>query len=587
MKSYINRIFIGGAMLATLGLGSCVDDLNQLPKDDRSLTPDQFASNPVEYIGGAMGKCYAGIAVSGQGGAGGSDISGLDNGRSCWSRAIFMLNEFTTDEVSWIWPDSGVFDLCTSTWGSNNENVFGTYSRLYCHIAVCNDFIRLVRNAGDYNIDMNVKSPNGKTLAQDAEQFVLEARALRDLSYFYVIDLYGNAAYAWDTQVTGEIPPQMKRAELFDIVVADLEDVLSKFPDTTPVYGRIGKDAVEALLAKFYLNAETWTGTAQWDKCAQHAKAVIARHTGKGFEGTGLANDYLSLFCGNNDMFAPGGSLPDQNEILWNIPYEYQATESYGGTSFLILAALSDQTKAQPSWYGINGQWTCMHARAEFSEKFNFAGGVSNDGRTYLWITDSDGHGINNTDFSTYADGYVPVKFTNVTCAADGTMPKWADPATGLNRAGVHDLDNPNNYGVVATASFANTDYPVIRLAEIYLTAAEAGARSNWAAVSQADALAYVNAVRKRAGVAEWTNTEILNIDNLLDERARELYWENCRRTDLVRFGKFAGHGQITWAWKNNVAKGAGISEHMNLFPIPTQVVNSYPAGSYVQNPGY
>ncbi len=592
MKSSINKYILGAMALASVGFTSCVGDLDQQPKNPTQLTPDQFGKNPREYIGGAMGKCYSGIAISGQGGSGSSDISGLDNGRSCWSRAIFMLNEFTTDECTWIWKDSGVFDLCTNTWSSNNENVFGTYSRLYTHIAVCNDFIRLTRNLGDYGITVG-EGENAISQA-DIDQFVLEARALRGLSYFYVLDLFGNAADCWDNQLTGETPPYITRTDLFNKVTEDLEDVLVNFKESG-VYGRIGKDAVEALLAKFYLNAETWTGTAQWQKCWDHSKAVIDRHRGGGFNGTGLAMDYLSLFCANNDMFAPGGSLPAQNEILWNIPYAYQGTinidgqsqnvwltQSYGGTSFLILAALSDQNTAVPGWYGINGQWTCMHARPEFAEKFAFSNGVSTDGRTYLWLTENDGFKMQNTDFSTYKDGYVPVKFTNVKCNPDGTMPRWNDPATGLPRVGVHDLSNPDNYGIEAFATFADTDYPVIRLAEIYLTAAEAYVRGGVG--SQADALAYVNAVRNRAGMGNW-NTAELNANNLLDERARELYWENNRRTDLVRNGMFAG-GRYNWSWKNNVANGASISEHMNVFPIPTSVINSYPT-PYPQNPGY
>ena len=126
MKAKFSKYIIGAAALAAMGMTSCVGDLDQLPKDQRTTTAADFKANPREYIGGAMAKCYSGLAVSGQTGAGSSDMSGLDNGRSCYSRAIFMLNEFTTDECSWIHKDSGVFDLCTGTWSSNNENIFGT-----------------------------------------------------------------------------------------------------------------------------------------------------------------------------------------------------------------------------------------------------------------------------------------------------------------------------------------------------------------------------------------------------------------------------------------------------------------------------
>lgn len=585
MKSYINRLFIGGALLATVGMTSCVGDLDQFPQDQRTTTAADFKANPKEYLAGTLAKCYSGIAVSGQTGAGSSDISGLDNGRSCWSRAIFMLNEFTTDECNWIWKDSGVFDLCTSTWSSNNENIFGTYSRLLTHIAICNDFLRLTTPESLKSYGIEIGGSGDKAISQaDIDQFRLEARALRGLSYFYLIDLFGNSVKCWDDQLTGEEPPYTTRADLFKLLTDDLEDVLKSFPDKTPVYGRIGRDAVEALLAKYYLNGEVFAGENTYAKCLAHCETIIKRHQGGGFNGSGLTYCYHYNFCKNNDLFAPGGARTDQNEILWNIPYEYRMTESYGGSSFLILAAISDQNTSAMSWYGINGQWTCMHARTQFSEKFSFSNGRSNDKRTYLWLTDQDGFNINNTDFSTYKDGYVPVKFLNVECDPSQTSYTeanyWTDPETGLNRFGKHDLNSTAaNYGIDASASFADTDLPVIRLAEVYLTAAEAIVRTKG---NLENAKTYINYVRERAGVPAWSTSD-LSLQHILDERARELYWENTRRTDLVRFGQYDSY---VWNWKNNVPLGASVSSHMNVFPIPTQVISSY-SSNYPQNPGY
>lgn len=598
----INKLYIAGIAAVMMGLTGCVGDLDQLPKDPQTLVPEDFNENPREYLSGAAAKCYSGIAVSGQGGSGSSEMSGIDNGTGCWSRAIFMLNEFTTDETSWIWKDAGVFDLCTDTWSANNENIFGCYSRLYVHIAVCNDFIRLTRNLGAYGIDIN--QGEGKGISQnEIDQFVQEARALRALSYYYVVDIFGNGAFAWDDQEAGQAPQYIKRADLFDKVTADLEDLLENWDEvhgkgSTPVYGRIGKDAVEALLCKFYLNGEVYRGvntlsdgTNTFAKCLQHCQNIISRHQG-GPLGNGLAASYLSLFCYNNDMFAPGGSLPAQNEILWTIPYSYELTESYGGSFFLLASALPKKNDfgVTNSWYGIHSDalWECMHARTQFSEKFPMSGGVSANGdeRTYLWLTDPAGFSINNTDFSTMTDGYAPIKFTNVKCNPDGTMPMWKDPS-GLNRVGVRYNDSAaENYGIPYDAKFCDTDYPVIRLAEIYLTAAEAILRGGGG--STADALKYVNFVRQRAGLTEgsiWSEAN-LTLENILDERARELYWENCRRTDLVRFNMFAGDN-YNWNWKNNVPEGAGIGQHMNLFPIPTQVIYSYAGAAFPQNPGY
>ena len=566
MKSYISKFFTGVALLSMTGLASCVGDLDQMPNDPNTITSGNFGSDPTAAMAAVMGKCYSSLALSGQGGPdGGSDISGLDGGTSNWSRVIFMLNEFTTDEVSWIWPDVGVFDLCTSTWGTSNGNLFGAYGRLYTHISVCNDFLRGYRD-GLYGS------------SAEGDQFAREARALRDLSYYYIIDFFGNATLAWDNMPYGEVPEQKTRAELFKIVTDDLEDVLTGFQDSG-IYGRVGKDGVEALLCKFYLNAEVFTGTAMYDKCWSHAQNIISRHQGGGFQGSGLANDYLALFCRSNDMFAPGGSLKAQNEILWTIPFEYPYTESYGGTMFLVASSIS--ASSMPTvLYGLNADWSCMHAREQFADKFNFTDGYSEDGRTYLWCTEKQGFKKANDEFSKFTSGYAAVKFTNCRADGNGVMPRQTytnEEGVVFNWAGVPEVN-----GLPAqTENFTSSDFPIIRLADVYLMAAECSLRG---AGDKATGLNYVNLVRNRAGVTAWADATF-NLDNLLDERSRELYWENVRRTDLVRFGKFAGN-TYNWAWKNNVREGAGIPEYMNLFPIPADIVATY-GSSMKQNPGY
>lgn len=562
---------MGAGLLAMTGLASCVGDLDQMPKDPNTITEGDFSKNPKEYLGQVMSKCYSSLAVSGQGGPnGGADISGLDGGTSNWTRIIFMLNEFTTDEVNWIWPDVDVFDLCTNTWGSSNGNLFGAYGRLYTHIAVCNDFIRQVRD-GAFNLTDD--------LQPEADQFVLEARALRDLSYYYVIDFFGNGTLAWDDMAYGVVPEQVTRKELFEKVVADLEDVLANYKESG-IYGRVGKDGVEALLCKFYLNAEVYTGTGMYDKCWEHAQNIIGRHQGGGFEGSGLANDYLALFCGNNDMFMPGGALKAQNEILWGVPFIYPYVESYGGTTFIIASA-SSASYMPTAIYGLNADWSCMHARAEFADKFDFLGGVSSDARTYLWCTEPQGFSKANTDFSTFTDGYAPIKFTNVKANADGTLERhtYNDPNSGhtFNWVGLAEVN-----GLPAqTNEYTDTDFPIIRLADVYLMAAECSLRG---AGDKTTGLKYANLVRARANASAWESGEF-NLEKILDERARELYWENVRRTDLIRFGKFTG-SSYNWSWKNNMPNGGAIPDYMNLFPIPSDVVATY--GSKIQqNPGY
>ena len=160
---------------------ACTGDLEQGPKDPSTVTSGDFSKNPQEYIAGLMANCYAGMTISGQGGAGASDITSPDAGMSCYSRAIYMLNEFPTDEVAWIYySDAGIEDLVKATWGSDNPVLNLAYSRFYTHIAVCNDFLRNMRNLGDWGIDPSqLQDPDGKPMTDVINQFCLEARALR------------------------------------------------------------------------------------------------------------------------------------------------------------------------------------------------------------------------------------------------------------------------------------------------------------------------------------------------------------------------------------------------------------------------
>ncbi|HIT16249.1 MAG TPA: RagB/SusD family nutrient uptake outer membrane protein [Candidatus Avimuribaculum pullicola] len=575
MKS-LNKIFSVLGVSLALGLSSCVGDLDLLPNDPNQLTADKFAENPEEYIMQVMAKCYSGMAVSGQTGPdGSSDISGLDGGTSQYTRALYMLQEFTTDESKWIWPDAGVVDLVTNTWGNGNVNIFGTYSRLYVHIAICNDFLRLANSLGDYGI-----SPDAE-LQATIDQYKLEARALRAMSYYWALDLFGNASFIDETSPAGTSPVQYTRQELYDWLVTELEDLVATFPTTTPIYGRVGIDGVEALLARVYLNAEVYTGTAAYDKCSQHCANIIARHQGEGFRGSGLVPVYMYLFCGDNDEYMPGGG--GVNEILWGIPYDSENIQPYGGSMFLCAAGISNLTWdandaiMTATDYGMSAQWGCMHATSQFSDKFQ----SDRDLRWAMWCKEQQGFSKANTNFSTFTDGYGVVKFTNL-LKGNVTDPSGWD----MN-------DNTKNWssangGIYATDgsaaradNFPDTDLPLIRLADVYLMYTEAYIMGH--AGDATNALNYVNLVRARANETNWTASD-LTADNILDERCRELYWELTRRSDLVRHGKFSGSA-YNWSWKNNEANGASIAETMDLFPIPANVISAQP--EFEQNPGY
>ena len=132
-----------------------------------------------------------------------------------------------------------------------------------------------------------------------------------------------------------------------------------------------------------------------------------------------------------------------------------------------------------------------------------------------------------------------------------------------------------------SNTTFVDTDFPLFRLADVYLMYAEATLRGGNG--SRATALGYINALKTRAGAATISDAD-LTLDYILDERSRELSWEYTRRTDLIRYGKFTSASYL-WPWKGGVKDGKGVQEFRNLFPIPAADITAN--RNLVQNPGY
>ena len=218
----IKKYLMLGGVALSLGLVNvaCVGDLNLEPID-----PNLEGNTPERLINEAM-CAYQGMATSGQDGPGSSIISGLDNGRGQYTRALFMMNEFPTDECIWIWKDDGIYDLVTNTFDNTNGNIYGTYSRLYAHIAVCNQFLADSEGNTDPEI-LKLQS---------------EIRTLRAMSYYWVCDIFGRASFALGAP-DGTAPEQIERVDLYKWLVGELIDIIDNgHLDQTPVYGRVGID---------------------------------------------------------------------------------------------------------------------------------------------------------------------------------------------------------------------------------------------------------------------------------------------------------------------------------------------------------
>ena len=559
-KMNIKKYIMLAAVAMSFGFSSCVGDLDLEANDPNLLAP----TAPDLLVREAM-ECYQSMATSGQEGPGSSIISGLDNGRGQYTRALFMMNEFPTDEVIWMWKDDGIYDLITNTFDATNGNIYGTYSRLYAHIALCNQFLADAEGNTD---------PEIVTLRD-------EIRTLRAMSYYWVVDIFGKASMALSAP-DGTAPEQVERYEAYDWLEKELVGIVDNGNlSKTPVYGRIGLDAAEGLLSRLYLNAEVYTkdnpkgAVSAWDKCAERCENIIARHTGGGYLNSGLASQYLYLFCRDNHDYMPGGANKAENEILWGVPFDSERLQSYGGTMFLINAALADGGGMSGLDFGCSNVWQCMKAPQQFSEKF-----TDNDKRWALWVkgtltyTDDKGqessktYSIENTEFSNWGDGYVCVKWSGLNRGND-YFPKYNPTAEKIF-----------NSNIIST-QFTDTDLALIRLSEIYLNYAECALHNG---ASKDKGLQYVNLVRSRGGVNAWTMADF-TADNLLAERSRELYWELTRRSDLVRFGKFTGPDQLLWSWKGNELDGNQISTRYDVMPIPVNVIAAQP--NFKQNKGY
>lgn len=567
-----NKFFLAGSvLLASFSLGSCVGDLDLTPTDPSLLTPDQFANDPAAYLEKAIGGVYLQYATYGANGD--AAVQKFDGGMSTFQRAMFILEEVPTDEASWIPndPDYGLFQYGIIP--TSNTVIMGTYSRLFINIAMCNQFIQTIR--GGY---FNLNTPD---LQSQAEEYIRQARILRAGAYWYAIDNFGNVPYADETVDMGVVAPQLStnfaegRRLVYEKVVADLEDIVDYYkknnPNQRPAYGYVGLDVAESLLVKFYLNAEVYTGTPAWNKCYEHAEAVISRLGKGGFRDSGLCYSYFQNFGADNKKYAIGGENA-VNEIIWTIP-QAQTTQdasglglmSYANSTFMCNAWIGDAPKdadfsINMSEYNSGNGWKCMVARQEFVEKFVWNGDFSEspDLRTSWWKTAKDGFSINNVSLrqSDWGhNGYLAVKYTNWAINNDGSINETESPQSTDQLGG---------------------DYAMIRLAEIYLSAAEAALNGGG---DTGKALEYVNTIRARAGLSDYPS---LNLGDLQDERCRELYTEATRRSDLIRYGKWLSG--YNWSWKNQVREGADYPSYFNVYPLPS---TTCARNGYTQNPNY
>ena len=546
MKKSIKNILPAAALLLSMGLSSCIGDLDVTPIDPNKNTkanPDQLFT-----------KCYADLALAGQSRPDGdSVIDGLDGGTTGFVRQLFNTNELPTDEAICNWGDPGIAEFNYISFDSNHPMAKGFYYRLYFGVTICNQYLA--------------------TFAKVDETKTAEVRFLRALNYYYLMDLYGNVPFT--EQVSAAAAPQYTRKQMYDYLEKELLEIEPKLSAATPKksteagYGRVDKAAAWMLLARLYLNAQVYTGTAQWQKAAEYAKKVMDSnyklYTGATKNGW---TAYQQLFMGDNGE--NGASV----EAIFPVLQDGKKTASFGTTLFLMASTFDAGVIVNSNGTAGNNtseNWAGNRARKSLVDKFfpnnnapyvhaNQMTAAAGDDRALFDGLQADGNKRNidqaNADqVSVFSNGFAVAKFTNF----------HSDGSAG------HD------------AEFPDTDFFLMRVAEAYLTYAEATARLNGNQTTT-EGTAAVNALRKRAHAQERTGGSY-TLDDILDEWSREFYFEGRRRSDLIRFGRFGGNNNYTWPWKGGVHEGTQIPATKNIYAIPTNDKNVNP--NIKQNPGY
>lgn len=513
-------------------LTSCLDDLDTEPLNKKITTSGTAFKNPAAYKE-FLAKLYGAMTLTGQRGEFGQpEIAAPDEGTTSFMRTYWSAQEITTDECLNAWGDPGLVEFHGHNWSEQNNYVQLLYQRIFINIAYCNEFIR--------EVTPRIDQVSG-AVKEDLTTYLAEARFLRALYYYFAIDLWGNVPFVTETDDTGAfLPKQIARADLFIYIESELLDILPTLKAAGQnEYARADQAAAQMLLAKLYLNAKVYTGTERNTDCIAQCNAIISS------DAFALNNNYRNLFLADNHQIT--------NEIIFRVAEDGNNGRNYGGVTFIIHAAVGGNMDAGNEFGIASGGWSGNRLTNTLVEKFDDPSG-DEDSRAIFF---TDGQTLEIDHPTVFKEGYLCAKFKNLTSAG----------AKGQNE------------------TFVDTDFPMFRLADVYLMYAEAVKRGG-SGGDLSTAVSLVNELRDRAyGDASGNITAAqLTLAFILDERGRELYWEAHRRTDLIRFGAFTGDSYL-WDWKGNVKEGSATPSHFDLFPLPAsdRAVNT----NLVQNFGY
>lgn len=448
---------------------------------------------------------------------------------------LYALNEVSTDETlvptrGTDWGDNGIWRvLHNHTWNASHQYVLTVWNQFNQNIFRASEIIDSRSNA----------SP----------QVAAEAKFIRALSTFWILDLYGQVPFR-EVDEGPEINPRiLTRVEAYEFALQDLTEALPNLPTVGPSAStnRASKAAANFLMAKLYLNAHVYNGTGTPNPADM--TAVINAVDAIAADGFGLQAGYFDLFTSavdNETIFFTPSSVGNR---MWNgLHYNQIAPDNTGGgwNGFSTLAEFYDLFEGDPN---VNTVGSGQEERRGFVPDASNAG-PDNLGIGYGFLIgqqfNASGQPLNDRPGN-------PLVFTKELPGLVGNNER-----TGIRVIKYHPVNG-------AFAGHLIT----FRYSDAHLMKAEAMLRSGGNATTMVNELRTLRGASPLGSVTE---------SDLIDERGRELYIENWRRNDLIRFGQFTKD----WQFKEPSSVG---DVNRNLYPIPSNALLSNP--NLVQNPGY
>ncbi len=373
------------ALTLVLLMMSCVGDLNVKPIDPYLTTAANVYTTPESYLAG-LAKLYAAFALTGQQGpSGAGDVAGVDEGFSCFIRSLWNMQELTTDEAVWSYPNDAagtIFNLHYNTWVPSDIIPTALFARIMNVAALSNEFIRAT-------------AP--KTGDPVFKQMNAEARFLRALAYYHGMDLYANMPFVTEKDLPGAyFPKQILRADLFTYIESELLAIKPDMGAPRFEYGQANKAACAMLLAKLYLNAEVYLGQDQKkysEAIAQLNEVIAAGYT--------LSPYYLNNFLADNNT---------SPELIFTQNFDGANSQAFDQVNVMIYGNAG------------YGGWSGLRTTSAFVNKFP----ALTEARA-LFAKEDKGQSLAMSSVSSLTDGYGIYKFRNIN--SDGSIP--ASASTG------------------------------------------------------------------------------------------------------------------------------------------------------------